>query len=271
MSISTFLRELVSSLSEDNYERTISDYRFWMKIGVAHGQIPRDQFSDDILAIMQPNLVYPASKQLIHPTGRLLSRFITDVGLDPALSIDVSRTYDRIRHTSLQNFFSDNLYFMMKKKSSSADLGKLYTNVNLLAHLANFGCLNAEDVRDHILQSLTFRPTLRGYQLGSLVALLGISGATFAAYADPSVMARCYGLLKPLSQGIMLIKNEGVHDVIEGAKVRDVVSTIKNITNVGGYRRLYDYGIAAGKVSLPLPSPTTKKSKPPSTSLRILR
>ena len=76
-------------------------------------------------------------------------------------------------------------------------LCEFYTRVNLIAHWVNLGYVELEDVRDHILQSLAFQPTVHPHQLNSLTILLKISGATFAAYVDSSVMDRCCDLLKP--------------------------------------------------------------------------
>jgi hypothetical protein len=45
-------------------------------------------------------------------------------------------------------------------------------------------------------QSLVFQPTVYFHQLNALAILLRISGSTFAAYVDPSVMDRCCDVLK---------------------------------------------------------------------------
>ena len=187
-----FLGNLVSHLSEENYERTLSDYRFWMKIGTTHGWIPDNQLQNDISENMQPHVVFsPPSPQLIHPTTHLLLKFITDVELNP-----VSSTHARLCHSSLKDFFTTLLDFDSRTKFECPELGRFYTNVNFLAHYVNLGYLNVEDVRDHILQSLTFRPDPDFYHWCSLLILLKIAGATFAAYVNPSVMDRCIHVLK---------------------------------------------------------------------------
>ena len=50
--------------------------------------------------------------------------------------------------------------------------------------------------------------------------LLKISGATFAAYVDPSVMDRCCDLLKPTNLGKQLV-------LIELAEVSAPILTVK--------------------------------------------
>ena len=221
MNISGFLNKLVLGLSEKNYDQTLSDYRLWMGIGVTHGWIPDDQLYNDILASMKPELVDPPSGQVIHGTSHLLVRFITDVGLDPVLSTFVSGTHERLCHQSLKNFFAINLDFVMRD-ASLPEFRRIYTDVNFLAHWANLGYLNVEDVRSHILQSLTFRPTTFTYQSNSLAVLLNISGATFAAYVDSSVMDRCCDVLKSV--------NPGSSWVAAGlAKVRTLILTMRKI------------------------------------------
>ena len=199
MGISNLLGNLVSHLSEKNYEQTLSDYRLWTKIGVTHGWISEEQLVNDIKGNMQPHLVYQAKSyyQLVHPTSHLLLQFITDVELNP-----VSSTHARLCHSSLHDFFADNSSLdLWPNTRSNNKLREFYTNVNLLAHLVNLGHVGVEDVQDHILQSLTFRSIPHGHQLCSLLILLKIAGATFAAYVDPSLMARCLDVLKSAEFG----------------------------------------------------------------------
>ena len=203
MGISPIFEKLLQDLSEENYEKTVSDYRFWMKFGIKHGWVRDDQLYDGIWANMKPELVYPGSSQLIHPTSHLLIRFITDVGLDPALSTYASNTHDRLCHALLGKFVDDSLGLIWDRNPYDYQLYRFYTYVNFLAHWVNLGHLDVEDVQDHILQSLTFQPTIYIHQLNSLMILLKISGATFAAYVDSSVMERCCDLLKPNNPKIL--------------------------------------------------------------------
>jgi hypothetical protein len=112
MSIPSFLRNLVLLLSEENYDRTLSDYRFWMEIGATHGWISDDQLYYDILASMKPDLMDPSSGQLIQSTSNLPLRFVTDIGLIPALSPYASGVQGRLCQQLLKTFFDNNLYLM---------------------------------------------------------------------------------------------------------------------------------------------------------------
>jgi len=51
-------------------------------------------------------------------------------------------------------------------------------------------------IRNHIIQSLIAHPTLYDHQADALIILFKLAGATFEAYVDPSVVDRCFNLLK---------------------------------------------------------------------------
>ena len=67
---------------------------------------------------------------------------------------------------------------------------------NLIARWANSGHVDQATIRNHILQSLISHPKLYDHQADALIILFKIAGATFEAYADPSVVDRCFELLK---------------------------------------------------------------------------
>ena len=92
--------------------------------------------------------------------------------------------------------------------------------MNLIAHWVNLGYVPLEDIRDHILQSLALQPTVYPHQLNSLMIFFKISGATFEAHVDPSVMDRCCDLLKPSNIGGRLV-------LIDLAEVRILALMIK--------------------------------------------
>jgi hypothetical protein len=71
-----------------------------------------------------------------------------------------------------------------------------YADANLIAHWANLGLVEENAIRNHILQSLISHPKLYIHQANALVILFKVAGATFEAYADPSVVDRCFELLK---------------------------------------------------------------------------
>ena len=241
MDISSFLTKLLYDLSEENYDRIFSTYRFWIEIGVVHGSMPNDKLYRDILNSMKPNSIQASYEglmesntrpdwinpfvgqilspfvslgsldvfagKLIHDSVHLLLRFITDAELDPIFSTHAIGLHDRFRRESLEEFFKQSLRYIPDNGTTfnSEQFCEFYTRVNLIAHWANLGYVGLEDVRGRILQSLTFQPTVHPHQLNSLMILLKISGATFAAYVDPSVMDRCCDLLNPSNLGSKLI------------------------------------------------------------------
>jgi len=243
MDTSWSLMKLVHGIHEGNYDRTFSAYRLWIKLGTARGGVSSGQLYNDILGsltaghgwITTLQLDYDNPKihynnvnqrvprgQLIHGGARLLPRFITDAELDPALSTYAIGLHDRLCRESLDRFFRQNLDCIPGGwgEPTSEQSCEFYTWVNLVAHWVNLGYVELEDIRDHILQSLAFQPTVHPHQLNSLLILLKISGATFAAYIDPSVMDRCCDLLKPSNLSGKLVP-------FELAEVRAPILTVK--------------------------------------------
>ena len=221
------LIKLVYDIYEGNYDRTFSAYRFWIKLGTTRGGVSNDQLYEDILGsfakghsrITTPWLDRHSTIQydnvnqnvprghLIHSGAHLLPRFITDAELDPVLSTYAIGLHDRLCRESLDQFFRQNLDYIPGEweEPTSEQLCEFYTRVNLIAHWVNLGHVQLEDVRNHILQSLAFHPPVHPHQLNSLMIFLRISGATFAAYVDPSVMDRCCDLLKPSNLSFKLV------------------------------------------------------------------
>ena len=279
------LMKLVYGISEENYDCTFSAYSFWIKLGIARGGLSNDQLYNDILGsvttkqnrITTPQLDYNSTMyynnvkqyvprgQLIHDGARLLPRFITDAELDPALSTYAIGLHDRLCRESLDQFFRQNLDYIPGgwKGPTSEQSCEFYTRVNLIAHWVNLGYVKLEDIRDHILQSLAFQPTVYPHQLNSLMILLKLSGATFAAYVDPSVMDRCCDLLKPSNLSCQWV-------LFELAEVRTPILTVKINYEVVDYRRFYSSGKAVGKAFLLLRSSAAYNPKSLPPSLRIL-
>ena len=67
---------------------------------------------------------------------------------------------------------------------------------NLIAHWANLGYVEEAAIHNLILQSLISHPKLYDHQADVLIILFKLAGTTFEAYADPSVVNRCFELLK---------------------------------------------------------------------------
>jgi len=190
------LSSVVEKLSDENYEQSLAFYRVWFGIGQAHHQIPSDQIFNAVwnnrrMGSMESNL---SSGRLINSTISLILRFASDAELDHFLGPYSSGLQSRLCAKALQEFFNNNL-----KGTRCGDPESVYgicTDANLIAHWANLGYVEEAVIRDHILQSLISHSTLYDHQVYALVILFKLAGATFEAYADPSVVGRCFELLK---------------------------------------------------------------------------
>ena len=299
MTSSPLSTKLLYELSEENYDRTFSAYRFCVEVGAAHGEMPTDKLYDDILNGTRPELIQATyaelaaqnserpdwinpfagrsisnkfkseearvfSGNLIHDGVHLLLRFITDAEQDQILSKYAIGLRDRLCHYSLEGLFKESLSCRSSDTYVDPKVHhQFYTKVNLVAHCVNLGCARLEDVRDHILQSLTFQPTVQPHQVNALMILLKISGATFAAYADPSIMDRCCDFLKTGG-------HEGkVADKL--AKVRALSLEARMIYESLDHRRFYNFERTVGKVSLLLRPSAALHPKPPFSGPKILR
>ena len=181
-------------LSDHNYERSLDFYRFWCGTGQTHLQIPSDQIFD---AIWNNRAVWssidPRSAQLIHTAANLILRFASDAESDRVLAPYSSGLRDRLCAGSLREFSSNNL---MAARYGRDAVGNFYADTNLIAHWVNLGYVDEATIRDHILQSLVSHPKLYDHQADALIILFKLAGPTFEAYADPSVVDRCFELLK---------------------------------------------------------------------------
>ena len=187
----------------------------------SHNSITALRWGGNIIEYNNASQYLPCG-QLIHKNAHLLLRFVTDAELDPALSTQAIGLHDRLCRESLEQFFRQSLDYIPggSEEPTSEQLCEFYSRVNLIAHWVNLGYVKLENVQDHILQSLALQPTVYPHQLNSLIILLKISGATFAAYVDPSVMDRCCDLLKPSNLSNQLV-------LIELAAVRTLILTVK--------------------------------------------
>jgi len=284
------LYKLLHHISKENYDRTFSAYHFWIGLGAAYGGTLNHQLYDDILSSTKPDLIaihrgkvtsgkvyhfhefhehpeqFTGKGHLIHSDVHQLLRFITDAEPHPILSTHAIGLHDRLCSESLEQFFRKSLDYIPGgwTEPTSEQLHQFYTRVNLIAHWVNLGYVKLEDVRDHILQSLVLQPAVFDHHLNSLMILLKISGATFAAYVDPSVMNRCCDLLKPDG-----LKNRVVLTGL--AQVRVLILTIERDYECWDYRRFYNFGKAVGKVFLLLLRSSTAQNHLLSPCTRIPR
>lgn len=93
----------------------------------------RDRLYHDVRASTNPDSMHPTSSRLIHPRSHILIRFITEVGLDLALSTFPSHTHDQLCRTVLKGFVDED--FDSTSGNNSCDYQRrLYIDTNVLAH-----------------------------------------------------------------------------------------------------------------------------------------
>lgn len=186
------LSNLIQALSEENYDETIAQYRSWFNIGSDHTHITVQIQVDHAIERLA---WHHSLGGLIYPTAHLLIRFIGDIEADQKVSTYTPGLHMQFCTSALRRFFSNNLYLIMSWKMRG-DLTSFLIDVNLIARWANLGYVEEEFIRYHILQSLTSQPIPYDHQADALIILFKLAGATFGAYTEPSVIDRCFELLK---------------------------------------------------------------------------
>jgi hypothetical protein len=190
------LGSAVARISDQNYEQTFACYRFWFDIGQTHHQIPSNLVLNTILDTRVTCSRTPTSKELIHPAALLIPRFSKDAESDQILAPHSSGLQNRLCKTILQDFFSSNAGFVWSTDVGKSSAGYFHANTNLIAHWANLGYVEETTIRNQILQSLISHPELYSHHADALIILFKVAGATFEAYAIPSVVDHCFELLK---------------------------------------------------------------------------
>jgi len=184
---------VVGELSDKNYSQSLDFYRFWLGSGQTHTEVPSDQIFDAIWRNRATgNSIDSNSGKLIHSAAPLILRFASDVESDRILSPYNAGLQSRLSAGSLREFSDNNL---MIARYGRDTVDAFYADANIVAHWANLGYVEENSIRHHILQSLISHTQLYDHQADALVILFKLAGATFEAYADPSVVGRCFELL----------------------------------------------------------------------------
>jgi len=186
---------VVGELSDENYERSLTFYRYWFETGGNYLQIPSDQVFDAIWDNRgaQSSINRDRGK-IFHTSAHLILRFASDAESDHILAPHSSGLQNHLCASLLREFTHNNL--IIARYSRDRDPNSFYADVNLIAHWANLGFVEEAAIRNHILQSLISHPQLYIHQVFALIILFKLAGATFEAYVDPSVVDRCFEILK---------------------------------------------------------------------------
>ena len=188
------LLNLAKGLSEENYDVSVAQYRFWLNVGIAHGHINDQlQVANDAGWILRWDVLKPEQGKFIHPAARLYARFIRDIEAGEKMSEQVLGLKQKCAKR-VDNFFEDNLSII--RSGNQQEKTCFLALTNCIASWANLGYVEEVALLDQILQSLTSSPKLHDYQADALIVLFTLAGGTFEAYVDPSVVDRCFELLK---------------------------------------------------------------------------
>ena len=185
------IREIVSGR---DYDKSFNFFRCWFDIGQTRYQIPPDLILQAIAPSRPNSPIDPGRGELVPPYAQSILRFASDVESDPVLAPYNSGFQSRLCALIQEEFYADNLMLASSERSLRASY--FYAETHLLAHWANLGYVEEHAIRNHILQSLIFHPTLYDHQACALFILFKIAGATFAAYTDPAVFDQCLELIR---------------------------------------------------------------------------
>jgi len=189
----------VRRLSDKSYEQSLALFRLWLEIGRAYSPTPPDLLFN-VIWNNRTNMNWPDS--LIHPAAHLIIRFASDAESDRALAPHASGLQSLLCAESLRKFFDDNMALVCQNENGCGRYPfiNFMADANLIAYWVNLGYVEEAAIRNHILQSLISHEVLYDHQAYALIILFKLAGATFAAYADPSVVDRCFDLLRVYSK-----------------------------------------------------------------------
>ena len=194
---------VISLVSDQNYAQSLASYRFWSDVGHTYHQIPPDQIFDVIWKNRGSSSIDSQRGQIFHPTAHLIVRFVSDTESDRILAPYTPGLQSRLCTKTLHEFFSGNPGVVWDRTNGYGRRNEqgFYSDANLIAHWANLGYVEEAATRHHVLQSLISYSSLWDHQADALIILFKLAGATFEAYADPSVVDRCFELLKNYCTG----------------------------------------------------------------------
>ena len=203
------LTSVINKLSDEGYEQSLASCRLWFDIECAYPEIlDHDQISDAIWDGRCSSAVAPGEGKLFHPTAHLFLRFTSDAESGYVFGPQSRELQDRLRSRTLRNFFTNNMEIVRHRDREQAQLSQwerdmadnfsimFITDSNFIALWTNSGFAGETTIRNHVLQSLISHPKRYDHQVDALIVLFKIAGATLEAYVEPSVVDRCFELLK---------------------------------------------------------------------------
>ena len=187
---------LISGISEENYDQTFACYRLWFEITQTYAQKYPDQIFDSLFQNRGAQGIDYGPGKFIHSAAHLIIRFARDAESDNTLAPYAIGLQDRLCAEILQEFFKSCMENVGNQGWSCYNPTQFLADANFVARLVNLGHVGEAPIRNHILQSLISHPKIYDHQAFALIILFKLAGATFEKYVDPSVVDRCFELLK---------------------------------------------------------------------------
>ena len=188
---------LISRISEKEYDQTFACYRLWIEITQTYCQKYPDQIFDSLFHHRGTQGIQSGSAKFIHSVAHLIVRFACDAESDNTLAPYTIGLQKRLCAEILQEFFKSCMGNVGDRElGRGRHMEQFLADANFVAHWANLGYVEEPAIRNHILQSLISHPKLYDHQACALIILFKLAGATFEKYVDPSVVDRCFDLLK---------------------------------------------------------------------------
>ena len=192
------LHSAINQLSDQNYVQKFTFYCFWFDLAQTHSEIPPDQVFEAIWGSRKSYGIEHESTGFLHPRAQLALRFASDAESDGILAPHSVALRSRLCARFLREFLEGNARIARYEELGcwESNWELYYSDTNFVAHFVNLGYVEEAVIRDHILQSLISHQKLYNHQADGLVILFKLAGATLEKYADPSVVDRCFELLK---------------------------------------------------------------------------
>ena len=152
-SIEGALGSVIVYLSEENYERSLAQYRFLFELVQTYSQIPSDFIYDTIWEQIK-NRQLPSHNNccIFYHTSPLILRFAGDAESDSILASQSAGLRSRLCTSTLREFFDHGLGVLYRGLNA---VGGYLLAANLIAHGVNLGYIEETSIRNHTSFSLT--------------------------------------------------------------------------------------------------------------------
>jgi len=186
---------VVGKLSDQDHAQSLVFYRFWFETGGSYLEIPSHHIFDAIWNHREAvSSINPGYGRIFHASAHLILRFASDAESDRILAPYSSGLQSRLCAKSLREFSSSDLMLAPHDGNAEASFSIQTSNSSRTGPISDtwkklrFATTSCGRLSSH--------PKPCTHQIHVLIILFKVAGATFEAYVDPSVVDRCFELLK---------------------------------------------------------------------------